>query len=142
MYQEDSLNYTEYNDANNIIYINSKNALEESKNIDSCYNKVIRQEKRPNGKLKNVKVELYSSNGTGKHIRDAETGVYYKNLVGSRDEDLFFKVVLATGECNGKNGSSTFFFTSPTQYMSHMKCEVSPETISNWEQKRNRHLNK
>jgi hypothetical protein len=57
--------------------------------------------------------------------------------VGSADEDLFFKVGLATGECTSKNNSSTLFYSSPNHYMSHMQCELDEETISRWEAKHN-----
>ena len=131
------------NEKNDIAIVNDehKAMIGETKSMDIGYNTITRQIIRTDGKRKNVKIDLYSSNGTGKCIRDAETGVYYKNLVGSKDEDLFFKVSLATGECNSKNGSTTFFYISPTHYMSHMNCQVSPEIIQNWESKRNARLN-
>lgn len=131
------------NEKNDIAIVNDehKAMIGETKSMDIGYNTITRQIIRTDGRRKNVKIDLYSSNGTGKCIRDAETGVYYKNLVGSKDEDLFFKVSLATGECNSKNGSTTFFYISPTHYMSHMNCQVSPEIIQNWESKRNARLN-
>jgi hypothetical protein len=131
------------NENNNIAIVNDEHKviIGETKSMDIGYNTITREIIRTDGRRKNVKIDLYSSNGTGKCIRDAETGVYYKNLVGSKDEDLFFKVSLATGECNSKNGSTTFFYISPTHYMSHMNCQVSPEIIQNWESKRNARLN-
>ena len=131
------------NEKNDIAIVNDehKAMIGETKSMDIGYNTITREIIRTDGRRKNVKIDLYSSNGTGKCIRDAETGVYYKNLVGSKDEDLFFKVSLATGECNSKNGSTTFFYISPTHYMSHMNCQVSPEIIQNWESKRNARLN-
>ena len=131
------------NEKNDIAIVNDehKAMIGETKSMDIGYNTITREIIRTDGRRKNVKIDLYSSNGTGKCIRDAETGVYYKNLVGSKDEDLFFKVSLATGECNSKNGSTTFFYISPTHYMSHMNCQVSPEIIQIWESKRNARLN-
>ena len=131
------------NEKNDIAIVNDEHKviIGETKSMDIGYNTITREIIRTDGRRKNVKIDLYSSNGTGKCIRDAETGVYYKNLVGSKDEDLFFKVSLATGECNSKNGSTTFFYISPTHYMSHMNCQVSPEIIQNWESKRNARLN-
>ena len=131
------------NENNDIAIVNDEHKviIGETKSMDIGYNTITREIIRTDGRRKNVKIDLYSSNGTGKCIRDAETGVYYKNLVGSKDEDLFFKVSLATGECNSKNGSTTFFYISPTHYMSHMNCQVSPEIIQNWESKRNARLN-
>jgi hypothetical protein len=143
MYFEDNFNPTEPNDYNQTYSTNltSKGVISETKHLDIGYNIVNRNALRVDGRIKNVKIEMYSSSGTGNSIRDAETGVYYKYLVGSKDEHLFFKVALATGECYSKNGSSTFFYISPTHYMSHMKCDVSPEIIRIWEEKRNARLN-
>jgi len=114
--------------------------LQDSKSMDRGYTYVYRKVLNKQGKLKNKKIDIYTTSGVGNFIRDAETGEYYNNKVGSKDEDLFFKVILATGECKSSNGSSTLFFSSPQHYASHMRCEVDPILISNWEQKRNRRL--
>lgn len=139
MYFGDNYNPAEPNDyvATNVV----KDTIGETKHMDIGYNVINRNITRVDGRIKNTKFEIYSSSGTGNSIRDAETGVYYKYLVGSRDEDLFFKVALATGECSSKNGSNTLFYISPTHYMGHMKCEVSQEIIQTWEEKRNARLN-
>ena len=139
MYFGDNYNPAEPNDyvATNVV----KDAICETKQMDKGYNVINRNVTRIDGRTKNTKIEIYSSSGTGNSIRDAETGVYYKYLVGSRDEDLFFKVALATGECSSKNSSNTLFYMSPTHYMSHMKCEVSQEIIQTWEEKRTARLN-
>ena len=144
MYFEDNFNPTEPNDYNNQSYSNNvsgKDVINETKRVDLGYNVINRTALRVDGRTKNVKIEMYSSSGTGNSIRDAESGVYYKYLVGSKDEHLFFKVALATGECTSRNSSNAFFYISPTHYMSHMKCDVSPEIIRVWEEKRNARLN-
>ncbi len=116
------------------------NVLEESKSLDKGYSKISRSSNRIDVKNKKNKIEIYSSGDIGSNIRDAETGVYYADKVGSVDEYLFFKVVIATGECNSKNGSSTLFYLSPNHYMSHMNCDVDSKTISQWEEKKNARL--
>ena len=121
--------------------IQEKKILEDANNMDRGYNKILRNIKKSDGKIKRSKIDIYTSGGTGSNIRDAETGQYYANIVGSLDEELYFKVILATGECKSKNGSSTVFYTSPHQYMSHQLCVVNQEIISNWEYKRNIRLN-
>jgi hypothetical protein len=143
MYFEDNFNPTEPNDYNQTYSNNVTNqgVISETKHLDVGYNVVNRTALRVDGRTKNVKIEMYSSSGTGNSIRDAESGVYYKYLVGSKNEHLFFKVALATGECDSRNGSNAFFYISPTHYMSHMKCDVSPEIIRVWEEKRNARLN-
>lgn len=81
------------------------------------------------------KIEFYTSSGIGSNIRDAESGQYYNERVGSYAEDLFFKVILANGLCKSKNNSSTLFFSSPRHYMSHMHCDLEPSIIAAWETK-------
>lgn len=115
---------------------NQKGLLENSKQLDRGYNKIWRMLPRVDGTLKRTKIEFYTSSDTGNSIRDAETGSYFSDKVGSANEDLYFKVALATGECKSANGSSTMFFTSPQRYMSHMHVNLTPEIIRTWQEKR------
>ena len=111
------------------------------KKIDRGYNKVYRMVPRASdGKFVNTKIDVYSTGYIGSKIRDADTGEYYNYQVGSSDEDMFFKVALATGECNSKNGSSTLFYLSPHHYMSHLNVDLDDSIINTWEEKRNRIL--
>ncbi len=112
----------------------------QQKLADKGYNVVKRQVKKANGLKKTVNITVYTSSGIGSKIRDAETGEYYNYLVGSANEDLFYTIILATGECNSLNGSKTLFYMTPQSYMSHLKCEVDPETIRLWEVKRDARL--
>lgn len=130
-----------YNDDTDIITSSKKDEMQELKNIDNGYNKILRLIPRADGKLKRTKIEFYTSNGVGTNIRDAETGNYYKNKVGSIDEELFFKVNLATGECNSRNGFSKLFYRSPQHYMSHLKCNLDEKTIYHWEKRYNNRIN-
>jgi len=114
--------------------------LEKLKQLDRGYNKVLRMLPKKNGDLKMTKVEVYSTSGYGNRIRDAETGQYYEQLVGTHDEDLFFSVILATGECTSKNGSSTLFYASPERYMKHQNQELDEEFILSWREKRDRRM--
>lgn len=70
-------------------------------------------------------------------IRNAVNGTYetgYKT--GSNDEDLFFKVSLATGE-NGSKDSRILFFNDPEQYERYFNCIVSADTKDKWSKKAN-----
>ena len=118
----------------------NKKVVEEVTNLDRGHNKVWRNVVKQDGREKKVKVDVYSSGCVGSNIRDAESGQYYPDKVGTLNEDLYFKVTLATGECNSLNGSSTLFYMSPQHYMSHQSCVVRPEIISRWEAKRNMRL--
>lgn len=122
--------------------------LERQKRLDKGFNVLYRKSMRYNSKiggfkLMRTKVEVYTSGGYGNLIRDAETGEYTENsYVGTHKEDLFFKVILATGECKSANGSSTLFFASPKRYEDHMHCQVDPNIVHMWEKKRDATLAK
>jgi hypothetical protein len=128
-----------YNDYTDII--EKKFEMQDLKNIDNGYNIIFRMIPRVDGRLKRTKIELYTSNGLGTNIRDAETGAYYNNKVGSIYEELFFKVNLATGECTSRNGFSNLFYRSPQHYMSHMKCDLDEKIIYSWEKRYNNRVN-
>jgi hypothetical protein len=117
-----------------------RKAIETVKTMDRGYNVIWRMFPRQDGSLKKTKVEIYTSSDHGSNIRDAETGDYYTSIVGTPDEDLFFKVAIATGECKSKNGSNTLFYVSPNHYMSHMNCSLDPSIIAKWEEKRSARL--
>jgi hypothetical protein len=119
---------------------NELNKMSESlKKSDRGYNLLWRMIQK-NGKLKRTKIEVYSSSGHGCHIRDAETGEHYKHIVGTPDEDLYFSVIMATGECKSSNGSSALFYLSPQHYMTHLNSELEPIKIAAWEDKRDARL--
>jgi hypothetical protein len=106
------------------------------KGYNTIYRKAVRQTGKRKGSAYNKKIELYTSGCIGSEIRDAETGEYFTHRVGSKDEDLYYKVILATGECKSANGSYTAFFRSPNHYANHMECSVSTANIAAWEKKR------
>ena len=85
-----------------------------------------------NGDLikKHVVIEYYSSGPTGSNIRNAQTGVYTKDIVGSKCEDLYFKVTIADGNL------LTLFYDSPEQYERHQHEKLSQETKEQWFKKR------
>jgi hypothetical protein len=110
--------------------------MKEVKSVDRGYNVIYRTLPNKKGKLVRTQISIYTSSDVNSNIRDAETGSFYTHRVGSADEDLYFKVILATGECKSKNGSSTLFYLSPRHYMSHLNGEVSENVIQEWEEKR------
>jgi hypothetical protein len=127
MYNDDAINF-ENDDV--ISYANTEEynkMVEKMKRSDKGYNVLWRTRENERGRLKRCKIEVYASGNTGTNIRDAETGFYYPHKVGSKDEDLYFKVCLATGECKSKNGSNTLFFYSPEQYTSCLGYEVEQQ---------------
>ena len=114
--------------------------LEKTKKMDKGYNQITIKYLNYQNKKKNKKIDVYTSSGYGNFVRDAETGTYYKNKVGTLDEDLFFKVSFATGELKSYNDSNTLFYISPYNFMKHLMCEVSQDTIKKWETRRDARL--
>jgi len=137
MYQDEFWNPVDPNDDNEE---DVNNMFEKTKRMDKGFNVIYRKAFRKDGRRYNKKIEIYTSSGTGNRIRDAETGEYLNYIVGSCDEDLFFKVILATGECTSVNGSHTLFYTSPEHYSNHLLCEIDGKMVSEWEEKRNARL--
>ena len=114
--------------------------IEEVKKVDKGFNRIYRTQRNKNNKVVRKSINLYSSGGTGSQIRDAETGFYYPEMVGSEAEDLYFKVRLATGECNSVNGSTSFFYASPRHYMSHLNSELDEGILQKWEEKHSAYI--
>jgi hypothetical protein len=112
-----------------------KDIFDELKKADKGYYSWF---KRVEGSRKPHKVEVYGSGDVGSRIRDPITGDRYKNyFVGSKNEDLFFKVKMATGEFGGRDGP-TLFYSSPEEYEKHTKSFLSQETKDNWLAKKSR----
>ena len=133
------MEYTNFSSVDNEFYDEQKEQrrlVQEVKKMDRGYNVIYRDCLNKRGQLVATPISIYTSGGTDSQIRDAETGAYFSHIVGSADEDLYFKVTLATGECKSKNGSSTAFYSSPRHYMSHLNNEVSEDVIQLWEEKR------
>lgn len=133
---DDYFNPSFENDLEQTNKSNRKSLLETTKQMDKGYCKILKWGQRPDGKLKKIGLDVYTTGDIGSNIRDAETGSFYPEKVGTLDEHLFYKVILATGDCNARNGSSTLFYISPRHYMSHMSCDVDPTIIAEWEVKR------
>jgi hypothetical protein len=138
MYQDDYYNFEEENDFESEHDV--EKMLEKEKMKDKGYNVIYRKDVTRDGKTYNKKIKVYTSGGTGTRIRDVETGQYSSSIVGSKDEDLFYKVSLSTSECRNVNGYTTLFFMSPQHYANYLKCEVDPEVVRNWEVKRDARL--
>ncbi len=138
MYQDEDYNPIDPNDIDN--EMTKEQIIEQTKKLDRGYNSVYRMVQKKDGEFKRKKIDIYTSGDVGSRIRDAETGEYYPYLVGSKDEYIFFKVGLSTGECKSSNGSNTLFYASPHHYMSHLHTTVSDNIISEWEVKHNDRL--
>jgi len=112
-----------------------ENEIQDFKSFDNGYNKIYkgRMVLGKNGKNKKQKIEFYTSGDRGSRIRDAITGSYYNSKVGSFNENKYFKVSLATGQCKSKNGFHMLFYQTPQQYMAHFGVQLHQDIIQKWE---------
>jgi hypothetical protein len=82
-------------------------------------------------------------------IRNAVTGVWYRDdhpkckyLVGSAQEDVFFKVHFSTGEPeltsasrNNRKNTTLLFYDSPEQFERHQRMTVAQSVKEKWQEK-------
>ena len=82
-----------------------------------------------------VKVEVYSTNtNIGSHIRCPFTGIRFNELVGSEDENLFFKVRMPSIS-DGKD-CVTLFYSSPESFERHHLTILSKDVKKSWLEKK------
>jgi hypothetical protein len=128
--------YDEFNPNDPQDFDDSKHELDNIKSVDRGYNKIYRL---VNGRMR--KIDVYTTSYyNGSNIRDAESGDYMKHIVGTTDENLYFKVSLATGECKSLNASNTLFYLSPDHFERHQKVDLDPNIKAIWETKNNNYL--
>lgn len=127
------LEANDYDDLNH----NQQNALKKVKILNRGYHKITKNI-LVNNKNKNIELGVYGSGSQECQIRNAETGEYYKYKVGSFDEDLFFKVMISTGEVS--SGPLTLFYDSPEHYERHQYLELDGLSKGKWAAKRQARL--
>jgi len=128
--------YDEYNpnEVNN--FDDDVNEIRNLKSLDRGYSKIYRKTEDKFGRLRNSKIDIYSSGGPGSSIRDAITGEYLTHKVGTIAEDLYFKLALSTNECKSKNGSNILFFSSPDECEHHLVFQIDETEKENWRLKK------
>jgi hypothetical protein len=83
---------------------------------------------------KNVTINMHGSGDSGSLIRNAVTGSITNYVVGSRDQDLFYKVSMCTG-LDRDHKPVHLFYDSPTQYENHQFTIVSDEVKELWSER-------
>jgi hypothetical protein len=117
IYEHDHFHPLEKNEIEDTL--NNNDALNNLKKMDKGYQKVSRKLNKVwvDGKYyKNITIEFYCSSENG-YIRNAITGYRSRVKVGSSEEDTYFKVKMASGEC--KKNSGVLFYDSPEQFEKH-----------------------
>lgn len=134
MYYDDLLE-TAVNDETSVEYeLRQKTAADALKRLDKNYDKfsVPFNNVWTDGKYyKRITIENYGSGSHGTRIRNAVTGVHYDFIVGSADEDIFFKVTDSTGR-NGRKDPLMLYYDSPEQYENHHFTSVSHDVKQKW----------
>ena len=133
MYYEDLLE-TAVNDESSVEFrLRQKKAADAIKRLDKNYHTYsIQFNNIWKGKFYDrIIIENYGSGSQGTFIRNAVTGVRYDTVVGSSDEDLFFKVIDSVGR-NGTKEPLMLYFDSPEQYENHHFTTVSPDVKQKW----------
>jgi hypothetical protein len=129
-------NLNDYDDSNQNQNQKQRDTLKKIQSLNRGYHKFEKKTVDYNGNIKNVEMGMYGSGSPGSQIRNAETGEYYKYKVGTMDEDLFFKTMLSSGQCN-----LTLFYDSPAQYERHQYVTLDDLIKTRWENKRQFRLN-
>ena len=80
---------------------------------------------------KTLTIEKYGSGQQGTRIRNAVSGKIYPHLVGSRNEDLYFKVSDACSRF-GRRDPLTLYYDTPEQYESHNLTTVRQSVKDMW----------
>ena len=117
-------------------YANDKNMQNDIKAMDKGYFKIKKTVTLDDDRLKKVNIELYCSGDTGSYIRNAITGYRLPFFVGSKDEDLFFKTGISSGETRN---AGSFFYDSPEQFEKHQYITLPLRIKETWNQKRLAH---
>jgi len=123
--------------------IHGMDIMENVKSSDRGYAFVYRLKENASGKIKRSRVDLYTTEASnGSLIRNAETGQYYNDRVGSLNEYLYFKVAMSSGEVRSRNSSNILFYDSPNQYEQHLNGVVSDDVKMSWSERRDDYLRK
>ena len=134
MYYEDFLD-TVVNDETSVQFkLRQKEVSDDVKRLDKNSDKYIIpfNNSWTDGKYyKKITIENYGSGSYGSRIRNAVTGVRYNFIVGTAEQDLFFKVIDSTGR-NGRKEPLMLYYDSPEQYENHHFTTISQEVKQQW----------
>ena len=116
---DDNEIHTQYNSRNKVTKIMS--------DTDPAFFKI----RRHGNDDKKLTIGFFASGCQGCSIRNAVTGIRDPNsIVGSRAEDMYFKVAFCTGETGPD--TNILFYDTPEQYERHMHATVSESSKKAW----------
>lgn len=121
-YEEDFYNQEDFDELDDVSFKPNTSKISKAMDDNRCHTI----------KLKNKKnIVIFSSGSIGSKIRNAVTGEYTKNLVGSSMEDLYFSISYPIGTERKK-----LFFDSPNQYEKHFACNLDNDVSNGAELKK------
>ena len=125
----------EYNDMEEDMSFQSNRQKENNALTDATNDKLCYKANRFSVDAgKNKQVMLFASGAIGTTIRNAVSGErYIGHRVGTRNEDLYFKAMICTGEFGPD--PVTLFYDSPEQYERHMLTTVDRQVKTLFMQK-------
>ena len=101
---------------------------------DPYLNKIKKSYIDNNGKKQFYTLEYYFNGDVGTHIRNAVTGVKYKDcFVGTKSEYHLFKTIMPMQSQLSK--PHILFYNNPREYESHQCVKLSEKTIQRWYEK-------
>jgi hypothetical protein len=105
---------------------NNNNLNSDQINIIDNHSDIISEVNTCDNNLRKRLKPYFSSNYNGTYITNAETGELYPDIVGSKNEKKYFRVIDSTGVINEKGqpnfgikNSNKLFYTNVEQYINH-----------------------
>jgi hypothetical protein len=113
--------------------VSKRRVKRENPYVDKEFQRVTREIVMGDNTTKRVRIEYYHTRfQIGRDIRNAVSGMREVGMkVGSRDEDLFFKVTMATGE-NGNREPHFLYYDNPEQWERHFYTTYPIEKKTEW----------
>ena len=126
MYNDDRFHPTAALDNDELKPLSNTNDFE-----DLYLNKIKKSYIDNTGKKQFYTLEYYFNGDVGSQIRNAITGVKYKNcFVGTKSECQLFKTIMPT--MNNSSKPHILFYNSPHEYETHQCVVLSEKTIQRW----------
>ena len=97
---------------------------------DPYLNKIKKTYIDINGKKQFYILEYYFNGDVGSHIRNAVTGIKYKDcFVGTKSESRLFKTIMPMQHASKPH---ILFYNNPQEYEEHQCVKLSEKTIQRW----------
>jgi hypothetical protein len=126
LYDDDRFHPTAQLDNDELKPLSNTNDFE-----DPYLNKIKRSYIDNAGKKQFYTLEYYFNGDVGSHIRNAVTGIKYKNyIVGTKSERCLFKTIMPMNDTSSK--PHILFYNNPREYEQHQCVTLAEKTIQRW----------